>query len=503
LSRSFSSSIGRGGGEKDDQKPAVAGSNEQHKHRANENVHALYEDDSDSANNDDDDEGWVPPVRDRAGAGSNSEENGATQSTSSTSLSLPTSERIETILEVSRQVKEQERLDRAVRETEREAEALFQLTEEEQASLTEEEILERLAEVLKREEELEEEIFRKELEREEAQNEREKLKMKQLREQQQQLQQQEAAPDWLQTRRALQGNEENILSSSSSSVVSVIHHTQLTANEIKSLLEEHRGRDITIIEDDPEAPRMGGAAGMIFCTGGGGSSSTNSNNSNSSFSGFMDSNPYLISTLSRVLIDHMKDRKLHEIGTAPSAQQNTKNRSPATQTPSLYGSSSSSSSITAPESWKIVDCGNYIVHILDEATRKDLRLEDLWSGFDPLWRLNILDEEAVDDYCAQNPVPAEYDGTTGSRRHGRPSLYGDDRRDGNDTNSNANTNTTNDSSSSLDFDGSVLKRLQRNQFGFTRRHRPVIPQAIKNRNRRAGRKQRRLQKERAYFGDSD
>ena len=492
---SRSSSIGGGGGgEQDGEKLAAVESSKQLKRHADENtnekVHAV--DGGDDSENDDDDEGWVPPMRDQAGAASNSEGNGTTQSTSS----LPTSERIETILEVSRQVKEQERLDRAIQETEREAEALFQLTEEEQASLTDEEILERLTEVLKREEELEEEIFRKELEQEEAQNEREKLKMKQLREQ---LQQQEAAPDWLQTRRALQGNDEKS-SSSSSSAVSVIHHTQLTANEIKSLLEEHRGRDITIIEDDPEAPRMGGAAGMIFCTGGGSTSTTskeNNNNNNPSFSGFMDSNPYLISTLSRVLIDHMKDRKLHEIGTAPSAQQNTKNRSPATQTPSLYGSSGSS--ITAPESWKIVDCGNYIVHILDEATRKDLRLEDLWSGIDPLWRLNILDEEAVDDYCARNPVPAEYDGTTGSRRHGRPALYGDDRPDGNDT----NTNTTNDSSSSLDFDGSVLKRLQRNQFGFTRRHRPVIPQATKNRNRRAGRKQRRLQKERAYFGDSD
>eukprot|EP00536_Pseudo-nitzschia_multiseries_P018407 jgi/Psemu1/293492/fgenesh1_pg.2488_\ len=406
-------------------------------------------------------------MRGQAATGSETE----AYSSAYSSALLPNSERIESVLEVSRQVKEHERLDRALEEAEREAEALFQLTEEEQATLTDEEILERLEAVLKREEELQEAMFRKELEREEAEEEREKQRLRlqqQRREKEEQQQETQEAPDWLQTRRKVQSSSSSS-SSSSSAVVPVIHHKLLTADEIRLLLEEHGGENIAVIEDDPEAPRMGGAEGMIVCTGGGLSGSSLSGNGN----------PYLISTLSRVLIDHMKDRKLDELGTAPSAHQNTKNRSAASKTPTLYGSSTNTTTTTSNsvESWKIVDCGNYIVHILDGATRDDLRLEELWSGFDPLWRLDILDEEAVEDYCMHNPVPPGYDGTTGSRRRGR----GDNDND-------------------TELDGTVLKRLERNQFGFLRRHRPVVPQAMKNRNRRAGRKQRRLQKERAYFG---
>ena len=90
---------------------------------------------------DDSDEEWIPPVRMATASGGDDNEEAV----------LPKSERIETILEVSRQVKEQERLDRVIEESHQEAEALFQLTEEEQATLTDEEILERLEEVLKRE----------------------------------------------------------------------------------------------------------------------------------------------------------------------------------------------------------------------------------------------------------------------------------------------------------------------------------------------------------------
>jgi len=385
---------------------------------------------------------------------------------------------METILEVSRQVKDQERLDRALEETEQEAEALFQLSEEEQATLTDDEILEHLEEVLKREEALEATIFQKELEREEERQRTEASN------QQQRLggggdpqseHEPPVATDWLRNRRTMLGQDDggNELSSSSSSksVVPVLQHTRLTADEIQILLEAHGGGDIVIIEDDPEAPRMGGAAGMIFCTSGGSSSS--SNGTNTPEKTYINNSSYLISTLSRVLIDHMKDRKLDEPGT----QQNTTNRA-AMSAPTLYGSGNSSPS----ESWRIVNCGNYIVHILDEKTRWDLNLEDLWSGADALWKLNVFDDDDVEEYCQKHPVPETYNGT-GSNSGSNGHLYGEDD-DGH-------------------MDGAAMKRLERTRFGLTRRHRPVVEQAIKNRDRRIGRKKRRAQREQDYFGSDE
>ena len=127
------------------------------------------------------------------------------------------------------------------------------------------------------------------------------------------------------------------------------------------------------------------------------------------------------------------------------------------------------------ESWRIVDCGNYIVHILDEATRWDLNLEDLWSGADPLWTLNVFDDDEVEDYCQRNPVPSSYNGT-GSNSSAD---YDDDE---------------------YYMDDAALKKLERTRFGSTRRHKPVISQAIKNRDRKIGRRKRREQRERDYFG---
>lgn len=400
---------------------------------------------------DDDDEGWVPPT------GNSIDES----LTSSSTTPLPKSERIETSLEASRQVKEQDRLDSALEEMEQEAEALFQLSEEEQATLTDEEILERLDEILKKEEE----IFQKELEREAA--------SKQMQQQQPPI-----ATDWLQNRRAMLGQDDEETSSSKKSVVvPILLHTPLTADEIELLLEAHGGEDIVVIEDDPEAPRMGGADGMIFCTGGGGSGSKSKNTASS-----INSSPYLISTLSRVLIDHMKARKLHEIGVAPSAKQNTTNRA-STSMPgasSVYGGGSSTSNPF--ESWRIVNCGKYIVHILDEPTRLDLNLEDLWSGADPLWKLNVFDDDEIEEYCLKHPVPESFNGT-GSRRDS--SGFEDDDNEG------------------VFMDGAAMKKLERTRFGSTRRHKPVISQATKNKDRRVGRKKRREQRERDYFGSSE
>merc|ERR1712032_692498 len=99
----------------------------------------------------------------------------------------------------------------------------------------------------------------------------------------------------------------------------------------------------------------------------------------------------------------------------------------------------------------IVDCGNYIVHVLDGPTRHDLRLEDLWSGKDPLLQLNAFDEDAIEDYCQYNPVPERYNGT----------------------------GSVNNNRNYYEFGGApAIKKLERSQFGMPR-HKPVVAQAIK------------------------
>jgi hypothetical protein len=253
----------------------------------------------------------------------------------------------------------------------------------------------------------------------------------------------------------------------SANVVPILPDTLLTADEIRLLLEAHGGGDIVVMGDDPDAQRMGGAEGMIFCTAGGGGSRSGEQSTTLALGNGSSGGGGGIATLSRVLIDHLKDRGLQNI--APSAAQNTTNR--AALGASAYGPQTS-------ESWRIVDCGNYIVHILDEDTRWDLNLEDLWSGADPLWTLNVFDDDAVEDYCQKHPVPSTYNGTGSSRHAG---LDDDDEEW---------------------LDGAALKKLERTRFGHSRRHNPVVPQSTRNKDRRIGRKKRRDRRQRDYFGSS-
>ena len=58
--------------------------------------------------------------------------------------------------------------------------------------------------------------------------------------------------------------------------------------------------------------------------------------------------------------------------------------------------------------WNVIDCHNYVVHIMLEETRRHLNLEALWSGEDELLKLRLNDEDTVDDYVAKNPVPDKF-----------------------------------------------------------------------------------------------
>jgi ribosomal silencing factor RsfS len=67
------------------------------------------------------------------------------------------------------------------------------------------------------------------------------------------------------------------------------------------------------------------------------------------------------------------------------------------------------------DGWMAVDCRNFIVHVQDEITRRSVDLEGLWSPGSKqgkiLRQLNCNDDDAVDDYVAENPIPNEYSET--------------------------------------------------------------------------------------------
>lgn len=62
------------------------------------------------------------------------------------------------------------------------------------------------------------------------------------------------------------------------------------------------------------------------------------------------------------------------------------------------------------DDWIVVDCQNIIVHLQDEFTRKHIALEKIWSGPEgkAMSKLKVDNDEELDDYIRENPVPDEY-----------------------------------------------------------------------------------------------
>jgi ribosomal silencing factor RsfS len=297
-------------------------------------------------------------------------------------------------------------------------EALFKISDDD----SEEDVLRKLEEALALEEELEQKQLQEQIEKE--------------RQYQQQRQQQKLGAggnndadtsggvvDWMQTRRAALG-----ASAEESDIIPVLEHTLLTSDEIQTLLESLGGTKVTVILDDEDQPRMGGATGMVFCT------------APTSFS---------LQTMTRALVDHMKDRKLDEIG-VHGAQLTS--LPPPAHANNIH--------------WNAIDCRKYLVHIMDESTRDDLQLEYLWSGKDPMWKLNILDDAEVDDYVAKHPVPQSYGPNP----------------------------TDNVNADSWFLNPHTSRQLQKQ--AFTLPHRPVVPTEAKQRESTIGKRRRREEKSR-------
>lgn len=59
------------------------------------------------------------------------------------------------------------------------------------------------------------------------------------------------------------------------------------------------------------------------------------------------------------------------------------------------------------DGWRIVDCCNYIVHVLDDMTRKSVDLESLWG--DPRQEVRNMDNDVeLDTFVEDHPVSDQY-----------------------------------------------------------------------------------------------
>ena len=180
--------------------------------------------------------------------------------------------------------------------------------------------------------------------------------------------------DWLKTRRRVMGGDaesNNLLTASLPGKarhqdlfeVDVIHHTLLNKTEIAAIVQALGGEDIKVIYDDPHHRRMGGALGMIIVTA---------------------ERPSQMRALADTLVRQMRRRKLQHVDVI-GAQQGPEG--------------------TPESNWMVVDCRNFIVHFMGPHTRRAVNLEDIWSGKDDLHKVNVFDDDAVEDYVAAHPVP--------------------------------------------------------------------------------------------------
>ncbi|CAB9503694.1 Pfam:DUF143 [Seminavis robusta] len=192
--------------------------------------------------------------------------------------------------------------------------------------------------------------------------------------------------DWLQTRRQRLGDEPpgQFLTPSYTPPgqdLPVLHHTLLTADEIMTYLSSLGGIKPNLVADkarnEQGDTRLGGSfRGIIFASG---------------------NSPSHVRMMSNSLVEQLKRRKLQEVGVMGAR----------------HGAEGSDD---PDETWFCIDCHNYIVNIQDHETRRILDLEGWWSTGNPLAGYNLdngLDnEDAVDEFVAQNPVPPEYGRST-------------------------------------------------------------------------------------------
>ena len=202
-------------------------------------------------------------------------------------------------------------------------------------------------------------------------------------------------PDWLSTRKLKMSLPTDMLTPEESSKaqrldgeIPVIKDTLLSSHEIMSCLKTLGAIDVSLVIPDKKTIPYLGWNGLIIATG-------------TSFSH--------IRVLSDAIVNNLRKRNLANKGIIGA----------------LYGSEGGEDTTTSwkkrrgkpkkmDDGWIAIDCGNFIVHVQDEMTRNSIDLEGLWSPGErgragkELRTIDISNDDAIEDYVANNPVPKEY-----------------------------------------------------------------------------------------------
>ena len=162
----------------------------------------------------------------------------------------------------------------------------------------------------------------------------------------------------------------------------------LTSDEIISCLTQLGGINVQLITPKKNLKEYLGWKGLILCTG---------------------TSPSHIRILSQTIVSHLQKRNLAKYGVIGAMYGREGGEKKRRIKKNRIGRSDAISS-NGDDGWVTVDCRNYILHVQDEVTRKAIDLEGLWSGEagEVLRRVDCADEEIVDDYVAENPIPEEY-----------------------------------------------------------------------------------------------
>lgn len=187
-------------------------------------------------------------------------------------------------------------------------------------------------------------------------------------------------PDWLQTRRQVMQKSKDVFTSSSTPTAGTLNtkldleeipvkqHTLLSPNEISLCIRVMGGENIQLVLDIKG--RMGGMPqGIIVVTA---------------------EHHTQRRAIAETIIDQLRKRQLQDVGVVGAE----------------FGMDGDANDPS--QGWVVVDCHNFVVHIQNQQTRKAINLEALWSGKDDMYRINLDDEDAIDTYVAENPVPEDY-----------------------------------------------------------------------------------------------
>jgi len=223
----------------------------------------------------------------------------------------------------------------------------------------------------------------------------------------------DGAIDWLQARRSRLGDDEPSKQTPThmmnpeeaetfrhqNSQIPVVPYTLLTTSEVTASLASQGGDDIHIIDatefDNMQGVGMGCEA-MILVTG---------------------RNASHIRVLADSIVRNLKARKLNERGVvgAMLGVEGGKDIFTSKRSRNRAGRNGAvSGSRKVDDDWMVIDCDNIHVHIMEEVTRRCLNIEGIWDLNNPnsegskLRRVDLTDDDSVDSYVAENPIPEEY-----------------------------------------------------------------------------------------------